>query len=373
MSIHSVLKKEGIKIVAEIDALTINTIARKIADILSNSFPEQTLDRTDLFISISRLKMYRAEMPVGLSDAKYYYKNNSIYFNQDIDLSNITPVMIHECIHFLQQLKDSSGNLIRLGLSDYTSSQPTGTAINEAAVQLMACEANHNPVDNVKYYGISLNTISPSHYPLQCVLVSQLAYFTGTYPLYHSVLYSNDIFKNTLIAKSDKKTFDTICQNLDILIDMEDELSLMSHQLNLHDNISKVNRINTSIDNRKKFIRSLFFETQDLIIEKCFTKEFENIKDLEDVSNFQKLIYNFKNIIGYTDEYTYYNTFYCNMMHQLEQKKEYIENYGPIHLNETLKRELMEIKSTNRFLDFFRRFFTKLSKLLGVKDETSEY
>ena len=79
MSIHSVLKKEGIKIVAEIDALTINTIARKIADILSNSFPEQTLDRTDLFISISRLKMYRAEMPVGLSDAKYYYKNNSIY------------------------------------------------------------------------------------------------------------------------------------------------------------------------------------------------------------------------------------------------------------------------------------------------------
>ena len=191
--------------------------------------------------------------------------------------------------------------------------------------------------------------------------------------MYHSVLYSNDIFKNTLIAKSDKKTFDTICQNLDILIDMEDELSLMSHQLNLHDNISKVNRINTSIDNRKKFIRSLFFETQDLIIEKCFTKEFENIKDLEDISNFQKLIYNFKNIIGYTDEYTYYNTFYCNMMHQLEQKKEYIENYGPIHLNETLKRELMEIKSTNRFLDFFRRFFTKLSKLLGVKDETSEY
>ena len=74
----------------------------------------------------------------------------------------------------------------------------------------------------------------------------------------------------------------------------------MSHQLNLHDNISKVNRINTSIDNRKKFIRSLFFETQDLIIEKCFTKEFENIKDLEDISNFQKLIYNFKNIRGYT-------------------------------------------------------------------------
>ena len=146
MSIHSVLKKEGIKIVAEIDALTINTIARKIADILSNSFPEQTLDRTDLFISISRLKMYRAEMPVGLSDAKYYYKNNSIYFNQDIDLSNITPVMIHECIHFLQQLKDSSGNLIRLGLSDYTSSQPTGTAINEAAVQLMACLLYTSPL-----------------------------------------------------------------------------------------------------------------------------------------------------------------------------------------------------------------------------------
>ena len=60
--------------------------------------------------------------------------------------------------------------------------------------------------DNVKYYNMELSTESPDYYPLQTALLNEMIYFTGTYPLYHSTLYSNDIFKNTFIAKSSSKT-----------------------------------------------------------------------------------------------------------------------------------------------------------------------
>ena len=41
-----------------------------------------------------------------------------------------------------------------------------------------------------------------------------MAYFTGTYPLYHSAIYSNDIFKNTFIKKANKKVYNIIVRNL---------------------------------------------------------------------------------------------------------------------------------------------------------------
>ena len=85
-----------------------------------------------------------------------------------------------------------------------------GMGINEAVVQLLTSEALSFTESNVRYYDISLNTISPNVYPLQCAIVSQMAYFTGTYPLYHSCLFSNDLFKNTFIAHSDEKSYEFI-------------------------------------------------------------------------------------------------------------------------------------------------------------------
>ena len=83
MRIDSVLKKEGIEDIRPLDALSINKIASSIAKKLSNSFSEHNLDESDLFISISRLKMYYAKMPQDLSGAKYFSRNQAIYFNEE--------------------------------------------------------------------------------------------------------------------------------------------------------------------------------------------------------------------------------------------------------------------------------------------------
>ena len=63
MSIKKVLKKEGIEIVKSLDTLTINNLAKNIANKLSNNFPTLNLNANDLFIKISRLNMYFAKLP----------------------------------------------------------------------------------------------------------------------------------------------------------------------------------------------------------------------------------------------------------------------------------------------------------------------
>ena len=86
--------------------------------------------------------------------------------------------------------------------------------LNEAAVQLMAATATGTEVDKVKYYDLFLVTESPEYYPLQCVLLKEMMYFTGNYPLYHSTLYSDDVFKNTFSSKFGKRAYYKIEKNV---------------------------------------------------------------------------------------------------------------------------------------------------------------
>ena len=364
MDTYKKLKKEGIEVIEKLDVMKVNTIANNIASKLCNAFPEHNLNKSDLFESLARLNMYVAKMPTDSSGAKYFYRDSSIFFNETSDIDEMSNLAVHECIHCIQELRDTKNNIVKLGL--YTPSSNSGLAINEAAVQLMASEANMMNIENETYYGITINTISPNYYPLQCALLNQISYFTGTYPLYHSTLNSNDIFKNTLTLKTDKKTYSTILKNFDKLLALENNLNFYASELQYTDKINAIRLLNKLINETKEDIKSLFFKTQNLIMYKCFKNDFNSIRNLEDIKNFNSKLYNFKNVIGYADEYAYYNEFYCNMMEVIEEKKSYIEKYGEINLFENVNNGLMIVDNTQNAFSFITTFISKFKKLLGL-------
>lgn len=363
MGTNSRLKKEGIEIVEQLDTLKVNTIAINIASKLCLAFPEHNLSKSDLFTSISRLNMFIAKMPSDSSGAKYFYKNNSIYFNQETDLDEMAKLAMHECIHFIQELKDSNNNLIKMGF--YNCSFNTGLGINEAAVQLMASEANMCSSTSETYYNVSLNTISPNYYPLECALVNQMAYFTGTYPLFHSTLNSNDVFKNTFILNSNKRAYNAIVKNLDLLLAYENDLNYFANELQYANKVNEIKLLNKLVVSKKNAITSIFFKTQNLIIESCFISEFNNIRSLNDIKDFKKKLYNFKNIMGSNESYTFYNEFYRKIMENLEAKKEQIETFGEISLFEPSENSLVLVDNTKHALSFIYSFFGKVKKLFG--------
>lgn len=366
MSTNSRLKKEGIEIIEQLDTLKVNTIAISIASKLCLAFPEHNLNKSELFTSLSRINMYVAKMPEDYSGAKYFYKNNSIYFNEGIDLEEMAKLAMHECIHFLQEFKDANNNLIKMGL--YNCSFNSGLGINEASVQLMASEANMCVSTSETYYNVSLNTISPNYYPLECALVHQMAYFTGTYPLFHSTLNSNDVFKNTFILKSNKKAYNAIVKNLDLLLSYENDLNYFASELQYASKVNEIKLLNKLIFAKKNAITSTFFKTQNLIIESCFVSEFNNIRNLADVKEYKSKLYNFKNVMGSNQDYTFYNEFYRKIMESLETKKEQIERFGEINLLETPENSLVLVDNTKHALSFISTFFGKIKKLLGFNN-----
>ena len=368
MGINSELKKEGIKIISKLDTLKVNTICASIASKLCLAFPEHNLNRSALFASLARINMYIATMPNSDSScAKYFYKNNSIYFNEDTDPNLMASLAVHECIHHIQEIKNNHNELIRMGL--YNRSNNFGLALNEAAVQLMASEANMEKQENEVYFNISLKTNSPDYYPLECSLVNQMAYFTGTYPLYNSTLNSNNVFENTFVAKSSKKTFNTIAKNLDKLLTYENDLHYYSNELKYADKVSSIKVLKSLINSKKKDIEELFFKTQNLIIKKCFIGEFNLIRNLDDIKDFTKKFYNYKNIMGSSNNYTYYNEFYRYIMEELDKKRTYIENYGDINLFEPETTALVLTDSKNSILTFTHKFITKFKKLFGFNKD----
>ena len=329
MSIKSDLKKEGIEVINQLDTLTVNSLAKNISKKLCNTFPNYGLNENELFIKLSRLNMFIAKMPEGMAEANYFYKNTSIYFNEHIPMEDIEEFAIHECIHFIQEIKDKKNYLIRMGLCDCTEFKIYGLALNEASVQLMSSKVNGIPKENVKYFGISFNTNSPSYYPLECCLVSQLAYLVGEDILFKSTLQSDDTFKYEFAKLTSRKTFITIENSIDEILFAEEDI------IKLNNKIAKISNKNKKIDDMlnkiselKNKIREIFIKTQNLIISSYFDSAFLRIENLEQLENYRKKLYNFKDFIGSCDNYTFFNNYYVEKMAMLEHKYNILENGG---------------------------------------------
>ena len=361
------LKKAGITITMQLSILDVNKIASIISEKICLAFPEHGIVQTDLFLALSKINMYLAEFN-DCSAAKYDYKNNSIYFKNDIDFSKIETPAIHECLHFIQTVKNSRGKLKRLGIYEINSLKDSGMAINEAAVQLMATHTNPNiKLDSVKYYDLEFYTESPNYYPLECSLVRQMAYFTGTYPLYHSTLYSDDIFKNTFIMKSSKDTYYKISNNLDLLVKIQEDIHKEnSYLLRLENNkfnARKIRVCHEKIELLKEHIRKITIETQNLILASCSYSDLDLIRTNQDVKDFKNRLYKFQKYLIVNEGYNFYNDFYILMMEELDKKRELIAKYGALEVFKEIPENMSLIETRQEKLNLFKLAKQKLIEL----------
>lgn len=262
-----------------------------------------------------------------MSEANYFYKNTSIYFNDKIALEDLEEFAVHECIHFIQEIKDNKNNLLRMGLCDYSEFKVYGLGLNEASVQLMASKVIGIEKDFVKYFGISFETNSPSYYPLECCLVNQLAYLIGEDILFESTINSNDNFKNKFIEATSIKTFLCVQNAIDSILYAEEDIIKLNNKM-MNSEKDRCDNIIKKIDELKNEIMLTFLRTQNLIISSYFNKSFNNIKTLEDVEKYRRKLYNFKDYLGSTDGYTFYHDYYVEQMAKLEHKYNMLENGG---------------------------------------------
>ena len=347
MSIESELRKDGIRVVDILDTMSVNRIAHNIAAKLCDTFPELCFNESDLFAKLSRLGMYRAKMPDGMAEANYFYKNTSIYFNEKIAFEDLEEFAIHECIHYIQEVKDKKNNLIRMGLCNFDNFKIIGMGLNEAAVQYTASKVIGIEKDYVKYFGISFRTISPSYYPLECNLIEQMAYITGESVLFDSTFTSNDNFKNAFINLTSEKVYDDVQYYIDQILELEENLIKLGNKFSSFDERNKkVDKIVAKTDNCKNKITNYFIKAQNLIIKSYFDKSFKQISNLEELDNYRKKLEHYGEFIGHTDDYTFFDDYYTEKMSALEHKSNVLENGGI--------ETALEFKKPNKFVSWLR-------------------
>ena len=347
MSIESDLRKDGIRVVDILDTMSVNRIAHNIATKICDTFPELCFNENDLFAKLSKLNMYRATMPEGMAEANYFYKNTSIYFNEKIAVDDLEEFAIHECIHYIQEVKDKKNNLVRMGLCNFDNLKIVGMGLNEAAVQYVTSKVIGIERDYVKYFGISFRTISPSYYPLECNLIEQMAYITGESVLYDSTFTSNDKFKNTFINLTSEKTYDEIEYYIDQILELEENIIKLSNKSSSFDERNKkVDKIVSKTDNYKKQISNYFIKAQNLIIKNYFDKAFKSINNLEELDNYRRKLEHYRELIGLIDDYTFFDDYYTEKMSELEHKSNVLENGGI--------ETALEYKKPNKFVSWLR-------------------
>ena len=216
-----------------------------------------------------------------------------------MDLDDLPDVAIHECIHYLQEKHDKKGRIIRLGLCDYTDKTLPGVGLNEAAVQLMAAKASGEPCENVKYFDINLKTNTPMYYPLECALVSQMAYIVGEDVLFDSTLHSNSNFEAQYISLTSEEQFFKIQRNIDLLIEAQSKLENLYSSLEdvgLEENF--VQKILKEIEETKTRVKKIFVVTQRLILTSYFDNAIQLVFAPKAIENYRnKLNINEPNVI----------------------------------------------------------------------------
>lgn len=355
MSIESDLKKDGIQVVAKLGNTVVNTIARNIAKKLVATFPEMNFDETNLFVKLSRIEMYTAVMPNGMAEANYFYKNSSIYFNNQIDIQDLEDFAIHECIHHLQEVKDKNNKLLRMGACTFNHLKSFGMGINEAAVQLITSKVIGITPDFVKYYGIDMKTSSPCYYPVECNLLEQITYLFGSEALLDTTFNSNDSFKKLLENIFTKRGYNAIVNAFDYILNCEEKIVIQNNLLQeIDEHTKKVDKITRQINILKNQISTTYMRAQNLIFTTYFDNAFNKITNLEELDYFRKKLDNYRHYIGRSNGYYLFDNYYTEKMCALEHKCNVLEN-GGIETAIDTPRISKFVAIFNKIRDFFSK------------------
>jgi len=278
---NSDLKKHGIVVIDKLPQNEINEISKYVADTLFSKFPTLNFNYAALYENINNLPMYYAQMPEGLSAACYYYKNSSIYFCEGVDISELKKLAVHEIIHHFQEVKTPGGRLYKLGLSSFLGSKTFGNSINEAAVHYLVG------------YGVLFES---------CFFADNKFY---------------DSFKNLFGESNAYK----IQEYFDKIMNIEEDIIKLASRIRSEDlSNSKFKKISSKIDKLKLSIKATFFDTQNLILKSFFDKKINEITSSAEVIKYRNLLYSFTNLIGSSDEYSFFNDFYIQKMIELDNK-----------------------------------------------------
>ena len=343
------LEEMGIKVMDKVEDLIIIEISNQVTNKLTKTFPKCNFGYLDLYKKLLDTPMYYAEIPDGLSKANYNYKNGDLYFSQDIDVFDIDQYVFHECIHKLQERRDKKGNLTRMGICEVNELSVKGAALNEGAIQYITSNAFELPKKMVTIYGITIPSRT-EYYPILTNIISQLVYLLGEDILVDSTVMGNEEFKIKIIDDIGETEYNCIEKNLNEILKAKDCI----YELQKNNVIS--HEISEKIFENTELIKSLYFETQNIIFSSYFDRMLKRCENDIEISFIRKKLYSYKSLVGMSQNYKDFDEYCIDFekraqarTQQLKNKKSLIVISNNIIFKIFRKIKQLFIKSTNEY------------------------
>lgn len=368
MSVKPNHKLNGIRNAVEISAKDRHTISKKAIDLIYPVVSEFNISKEMLFNSLGKSNMYLADFE-DMSMGKYDYTTNSIYFSNELDITNLDSSVIHEILHFFQAELTENNFLVRMGLFEPSKlfRSEKGLGLNEASVQYLSSIIAKEVPDHVRYYELELVTPSSNYYPLETAIVRQMCFFTGTYPLFFSTLFSTDLFEKTFKTITSEDNYNYIEKKLTEIVHLQEKLSNIYSHIHTHNQAeSKKISVLNNITNLKNKLRETVLDVQKIIYTSAFANELDKVETVQDIVNIKTLISNFENyIISYENDYSF-EQFKDKISVELNNKLALIEAYGNYSFALKAKKDILNLPKIYS-QSFFKTFFTKIKLLIDLR------
>lgn len=343
MNLQKKLANLGIENVRKLDNESIRIIAYNVTEALTKTFPILYDEYNNILVKLLNCNMYVARVIKPISRVNYIYEDNSIYFDEELNLTNLTDQMIHECIHYLQDYRSIKGRLDKIGLCNFEEFTVYGLGLNEAAVQYISAKCLGNTPTTLEKYGIRIKTISPSYYPFITNLIEQIVYLIGEEKLLKGTLNGNDEFEDELL-----NTFEG---NTKKIINRFDEILEINNSLNIEQDQEKSKILQAGL-------ASIYVETQNLIFSTYFNKICPKLTTAQEIDFYtDKAIY-YKNVMGVVLEERFsVDTFYDTQLQEITNKF----NKRLFEINKLKNKNSIIVITGDRIMRFIKRIASYFS------------
>lgn len=302
------LEKIGIVPGQELKVEERNRIARNIADKLSTNVKELSNDYNELYMRIFNCNMYYAEIDPKFKGVFYFYKNNTIYIDQNRDISQMDEYIIHENIHYLQNFSKITKKDNRAGVCQFMEFKIFGLGLNESLVQYITAQALGCKLHRTSNEIITICTNSENYYKYMTSLIAQILFLIGDKEAIESCISSTDKFENEMYNTFEENT-EKIIKNFDLILDEN----------------NKPNR-----DESK--IIDIYMQTQELIYTTYFYKMYKRLTTIDDVRMQVKKLEDYENMVGRMLNTTYEESNFNKFKEDMESK--FLKKYVEIHKNQ---------------------------------------
>ena len=354
MKENRIYKDLGISSIKEIDnnqkELLIRLFAKKIVEIFNENHEfKDNKDRdileekekfNEIVTKMTSCDMYICEFEDFALTANYYFKNQTIYFNQEKISMKLDQYVIHEFIHFYQDVREN-GILKKFGLCECLESKLIGVGLNEGAVQYIAAKILNNELQEYIFENVTIKTKNKDEYPILNNLIEQLVYLIGDKELIDSAINCNNKFKDKIIDCCGEKTYKELIYVLDKILELE----------------NKYFKFKDFKDYQK--LMCLYENAQKLILLKYFKKYFPLIETSKELEDYKEKLIGIKEIICNIDNFCFYE--------KLKKEQIKIINKRIVKMNRKFAKNSLKKYDSN----ILYKMFLKIKELYRKeKDET---